>query len=90
MAEDNSGPWEALRRAYSPKPALAATHERVALPAAPSAPDSAALGDDLATRLDLAEERAAIMEHDGGLTRANAEARAFKAHGLALPKRTNG
>ncbi len=37
-----------------------------------------------ATRLDWAIERAAIMEHDGGLPRAEAEASAAKAHGVNL------
>ncbi len=87
MVEDGGGPWEELRRAYAGLPRFTASRGPVAPPAAP---DCAALGDDLATRLDLAEERAAIMEHDGGLTRAQAEASAFKAHGLALPKRPNG
>ena len=34
---------------------------------------------DLADILDAAEERAAIIEHDGGLSRAEAERRALTA-----------
>ncbi len=46
----------------------------------PSAPEG---GADLAR--DLAEERAAIMEYDGGLPRARAEAEAYRRHGLVPP-----
>lgn len=36
---------------------------------------------------DLAEERAAIMEFDGGLPRDRAEAMAYMRHGLVPPGR---
>ena len=38
-----------------------------------------AIGSDLADLLDAAEERAAIIEHDGGLSRAEAERLALAA-----------
>ncbi len=79
MAKEDGGPWEALRRAYAPAPR----------PEVTASPVGALPELDLATRLDLAEERAAIMEYSGGLSRADAEALAYKAHGLPLPKQTN-
>ena len=56
------------------------------LPGAAVQPPSAALDADEVAR-DLAEERAAIMEYEGGLPRARAEALAFSRHGLHPPKR---
>jgi hypothetical protein len=35
---------------------------------------------------DMAEERAAILEFDAGLSRAQAEGIAFPAHGLPRPR----
>lgn len=55
-----------------------------ASPTAPAEPPTAALADPL----DAAEERAAIMEHDGGVPRAEAEALALGAASpqpLAIP-----
>lgn len=37
-----------------------------------------------ATRLQWAVERAAIMEHDGGMARAKAEESAAQAHGVSV------
>ena len=55
------------------------------LPSATPHPPSHTVGaDELAN--DLAEERAAIMEYEGGLTGAHAEAKAYAAHGLPPPK----
>ena len=42
-------------------------------------PEKALPAPDLADLLDAAEERAAIIEHDGGLPRAEAERRALAA-----------
>ena len=76
MAKEDGGPWVALRRAYAPAPRPEVTASPVCT-----------LSDlDFATPRDLAEERAAIMEYSGGLPRADAEALAYKAHGLPLPK----
>lgn len=56
------------------------------LPSANAQPPSMA-EDEAALARDLAEERAAIMEYDGGLPRAQAEAEAYRRHGLAPPGR---
>ncbi len=80
MAEEGGRPWEALRRAYAPAPRTALAASTLC-----AVPDL-----DFATRLDLAEERAAIMEFMGGLSRADAEDLAFKAHGLPLSKPGKG
>ena len=56
------------------------------LPGATAQPPSAALDEDELAR-DLAEERAAIMEYEGGLSRARAEDLAFARHGLRPPQR---
>jgi len=60
-----------LRQVFRDPPAVAP----------PSAPDH-----HPGLALELAEERAAIMEHDGGLTRRRAEALAYQAHGLKPPR----
>lgn len=56
------------------------------LPGATAQRPSAALDADELAR-DLAEERAAIMEYEGGLPRAQAEALAFSRYGLPPPNR---
>jgi hypothetical protein len=38
------------------------------------------------SQIDLAEERAAILEFEAGLTRARAEALAYRAQGLPPPR----
>ncbi len=50
-----------------------------------SAQPSSALVDGAELARDLAEERAAIMEFEGGLPRDRAEALAYMRHGLAPP-----
>ncbi len=65
-----TGPTEFRRKAVDIRAALAAAFESRAAP-------------DLADLLDAAEERAAIMEFDGGLSRAEADRLALAAHGPA-------
>lgn len=90
---DAKGPdWEALRRAYQRPPQGQGTHEAGQGRAGPSCPPSAmpegiSRAPDQALARDLAEERAAIMEFCGGLPRAEAEARAYRAYGLKPPGR---
>lgn len=74
--------WAALGRVFS---RLGKSPE--APPSAAGPPSSAAddWRNDLELARDLAEERAAIMEFDGGLSRAEAEARAFAAYDLQPP-----
>jgi len=71
--------WAALGRVFS---RLGKSHE--ALPSAAGLPPAGAddWRNDPELARDLAEERAAIMEFDGGLSRAEAEARAFAAYGI--------
>lgn len=86
MTDQSGGPWDALRRAYAPAQrgndgsglGILGKLQDVA-----EAPPCEALADDLETRLDMARERAAIMEIDGGLPRDRAEALACKRYGLA-------
>lgn len=71
----DSGPdWEALGRVFAALPSASAELSH--------APDD---GDALAR--ELAEERAAIMEYDGGLARELAERLAYQAQGLQPPGR---
>lgn len=89
MSDGAGGPWDALRRAYAPAQRIGAgpAVETRALPPQDSpAPAGKGVGDDLETRIDSAEERAAILEFEGGLTRARAEALAYRAQGLQPPK----
>lgn len=69
--------WEALRRAYAPALGGGAGSAGVGSAPDPAQPPSAAQ-DRAALALDLAEERAAIMEYCGGLSRKEAEALAFR------------
>jgi hypothetical protein len=79
--------WAALGRVFS---RLGKPHEE--LPSAAGLPSPAANDwrNDPELARDLAEERAAIMEFDGGLSRAEAEARAFAAYELLPPKKNKG
>lgn len=88
MADAAKPNWEGLWRAYECAPGAVLTLPGGVVYAAQSGTPSAEKlsGEVAALRHDLAEERAAIMEYDGGLPRKNAEAAAFKAHGLPLPK----
>jgi hypothetical protein len=52
-----------------------------------SAPPPSAPDDEGERARDLAEERAAIMEFDGGMPREKAEALAYMRHGLVPPGR---
>lgn len=71
----DSGPdWEALGRVFAALPSASAEPSH--------APDD---GDTLAR--ELAEERSAIMEYDGGLARELAETLAYQAQGLQPPRR---
>ncbi|WP_313533944.1 hypothetical protein [Haematobacter sp.] len=70
--------WAALGRVFAALPNAQAT-------ASPSLQD-----DDALLTHELAEERAAIMEYDGGLPRAQAETLARRAHGLASAFRAGG
>lgn len=73
MRKGDGGPWEALHRAY------AAADRRPDLPDAVAAPTR----ESEELRRDLAEERAAICQYVGGLSRCSAEDLARKAHGLS-------
>ncbi|MDI3336399.1 hypothetical protein QKW60_08280 [Defluviimonas aestuarii] len=75
--------WAALRRVFA---RLSPTSGEV-----PSAVSPGAVGatdKDKALARDLAEERAAIMEYDGGMSRTEAEAHARKVYGVRLSKRS--
>lgn len=85
MNNSVGGPWDALRRAYAPAQHVGAVPAGEASPLPPQAHPAPEVNDDLETRIDLAEERAAILEFDGGMTRARAEALAYRAHGLPPP-----
>ena len=90
MSDGAGGPWDALRRAYAPAQRIGsgpAVEARALPPQARPASEGKGLGDNLETRIDLAEERAAILEFEGGLKRAWAEALAYRAQGLPPPKR---
>lgn len=76
--------WDALRRAYALSVKVAAVSGQDASTLPPEARPARPC-DDLETRLDLAQERAAIMEYCGGLPRAHAEELAYRAHGLPPP-----
>lgn len=70
----DSGPdWKALGRVFA------------ALPSASAEPSRVPGVEELAR--ELAEERAAIMEIDGGLARELAETLAYQAQGLQPPRR---
>ena len=77
MNDGAGGLWDALRLVYAParREGSGPTKD----------PSPAPLGDDLETRIDLAEERAAILEFEGGFSRAKAAALAYRAHGLTPP-----
>lgn len=90
MSDVTGGPWGALRRAYAPAQRVGTGHAvetRALPPETRPAPEGKGLGDNLETRNDLAEERAAILEFEGRLKRARAEVLAYRAHGLPAPKR---
>ena len=74
MAENRPEWSERMRGVFERLPGAAAH--------SPSAPID---GGELAR--DLAEERAAILEFDGGLPRDRAEALAYMRHGLVPPGR---
>jgi|688.fasta_scaffold196354_1 hypothetical protein len=75
MAEKRPDWSERLRGIFAGLPGQSAAQP-------PSAPD-----DPAGLARDLAEERAAIMQFDGGLPRDQAEALAFRQHGLKPPRR---
>ena len=90
MSDRADGRWDALRRAYAPAQrggSGPAVETRALPPQARPAPEAKGLDDNLETRLDLAEERAAILEFQGGLKRAKAEALAYRAQELPPPHR---
>lgn len=66
--------WAALGRVFA------------ALPGGSAEPAHGLEETDALAR-ELAEERAAILEYDAGLSRAQAEALAYRAHGLPPPRR---
>jgi hypothetical protein len=70
---DRRADWAALRGLFDSLPATAGK--------APSAAEVQGV-DAVELARDLAEERAAIMEYVGGMTRAEAEKLACKPHGL--------
>lgn len=74
MAENRPDWSERMRGVFERLPGASAP--------SPSAPND---GDELAR--DLAEERAAILEFDGGLPRERAEALAYMRLGLVPPGR---
>ena len=74
MAENRPDWYIRMRRVFQSLPG--------ASDPSPSAPND---GDQLAR--DLAEERAAILEFDGGLPRDRAEALAYMRNGLVPPGR---
>jgi hypothetical protein len=57
------------------------------LPGQSAAQPPSATDDSAVLAPDLAEERAAIMQFDGGLPRDQAEALAYRQHGLKPPRR---
>lgn len=69
MANRAAPDWAALGRVFG------------GLTRTPSAAEARAEAEELAR--DLAEERAAILEFCAGMPRAEAERRAYEAHGLA-------
>lgn len=73
MSSDRKDPWATLRAAFAPSaiPDYAKRHGAATSSAGGQPVDPPA--DDLETCRDLADERAAIMEFDGGLTREAAE-----------------
>ena len=84
MVDVAKADWQALLLAYQPSPGkvFPAPGSGVsALSDTPSA-ETPLSGDDLALRLDLVRERAAIMEYDGGLTRSQADELAYTAHNI--------
>ena len=74
LATEPTEPTELTRQDVSSVPSV------LSLMSDPEGPPAA---PDLADLLDAAEERAAIMEFDGGLSRAEAERLALAAHGPA-------
>ena len=84
-AEGEAGPWDVLRRVFAPAQRNLSPQDRSPISDPPSAPAGPLLCDDIALRRELAEERAAIIEHLGGKQRRQAEAQAYRAYGLELP-----
>lgn len=70
---DRGPDWAALGRVFA------------ALSGGPAEPAPGAEEADAPAR-ELAEERAAIMEYDAGVSRERAEALAYRAHGLPPPR----
>lgn len=86
MVDVAKADWQALLLAYQPSPGKVVPSPGCGVSALSDTPSADSLpADDLALRLDLARERAAIMEYEGGLLRKAAEACAYRAHGLLPP-----
>ncbi len=95
LAPDGISMWrcgdaimEALWRAYEcPPGAVVPLPGGVVCAAQSDTPSVEKVSGEVAdVRHDLAEERVAIMEYEGGLPRKVAEAVAFIAHGLPFPE----
>lgn len=72
--------WTALGRVFAGLGAASPAEPNATLPADLTGPTS-----DPELAREAAEERAAIMEYDGGLSRRAAEAQAYRAQGLKPP-----
>lgn len=77
---DQRPDWAALRAVFSRLPSASAEASSAA-----GEDRLAEVQDPEALARDLAEERAAIMEYEGGLSRKRAEALAYEAQGLKGP-----